>query len=81
MQIGVPHFVLKEPAYADERGFLSTDEQKIKEFEKVYSTFLRQKVEPAEALRFEAMKPFREYVMKNYIIVRPFGQHILFRHK
>ncbi len=42
---------------------------------------LMQMAEPDEALRYEAMKPFREFVMKNYKIVRPFGAHILFQRK
>jgi hypothetical protein len=29
---------------------------------------LRQRIEPDEALRFEAMQPFREFVMNNYQI-------------
>jgi len=37
--------------------------------------------DPDEAKRFRAMKPFREFVMKNYQIVRAFGQHVLFQHK
>ncbi len=42
---------------------------------------LMQMAEPAEALRYEAMKPFRQYVMKNYKIVQPFGANILFQRK
>ena len=35
-----------------------------------------------EALRYEAMKPFRQYVMKNYkIVAQPFGQNLLFERK
>lgn len=74
-------FVGQESPFSDERGFLSTDEQKIRDFNQSYTILLRQKIEPAEARRFEAMEPFREYVMTNYTIVRPFGQHILFQHK
>jgi len=42
---------------------------------------LMQMAEPEEALRYEAMEPFREFVMKNYRIVRPFGAHVLFQRK
>jgi len=43
---------------------------------------LMQIAEPEEALRYEAMKPFREYVMNNYQIVQqPFGANILFQRK
>jgi hypothetical protein len=35
-----------------------------------------------EALRYEAMKPFRQYVMNNYkIVAQPFGQNLLFERK
>jgi len=38
--------------------------------------------DPDEALRYEAMKPFRQYVMKNYkIVAQPFGQNLLFERK
>ncbi len=37
---------------------------------------------PDEAKRFEAMKPFRDYVMQNYRIVSEVsGQHVVFVHK
>ncbi|GAI32596.1 unnamed protein product, partial [marine sediment metagenome] len=43
---------------------------------------LMRMAEPDEALRYEAMKPFREFVMKNYKIVqRPFGANVLFQRK
>ncbi len=43
---------------------------------------LMQMAEPEEALRYQVMKPFREYVMNNYQIVQqPFGTHILFQRK
>ena len=42
---------------------------------------LMQMAEPEEALRYQAMKPFRQYVMNNYRIVQPFGAHILFQRK
>jgi len=38
--------------------------------------------DPDEALRYEAMRPFRQYVMTNYRIVqRRFGQNVLFERK
>ena len=38
--------------------------------------------DPDEALRYEAMKPFRQYVMKNYkIVAQRFGQNLLFERK
>ena len=38
------------------------------------------RIEPAEAERYEAMKPFRDFVMNNYRIVKTYGQHVLFEH-
>jgi hypothetical protein len=42
---------------------------------------LGQAVEPEETLRYETLRPLREYVMNNYQIVERFGQQILFRRK
>ena len=37
---------------------------------------------PEEARRYEAMKPFRDFVMRNYEVVpKRFGMHVLFRLK
>jgi hypothetical protein len=63
-------------------GFLPADEQYVTAYEKFYSQYLRENVkDPAEEKRFEAMKPFRDYVMKNYRIVRSIGPHVLFQRK
>jgi hypothetical protein len=62
-------------------GFLPADEQIVKKYDEAYSKLLREKIEPDEALRYESMKPFREYVMKNYKIVRKFGELVLFERK
>lgn len=38
--------------------------------------------DPDEALRYEAMKPLRQYVMKNYkFVAQQFGQNLLFERK
>ena len=63
------------------QGFLPPDKQIMDRYDAVYSEMLREKIEPDEAERFEAMRPLREFVMKNYKIVQPFGQHVLFEHK
>jgi len=42
---------------------------------------LMQMAEPEEALRYQAMKPFRKYVMENYTIARAFGANVLFQRK
>jgi len=62
--------------------FLPQDEKTVATYDQVWNKWLRENIEPTEALRFEAMKPFREYVMKNYKIVQqPFGANILFQRK
>jgi len=63
------------------KGFLPADKRIIDEYDAAYSKMLHEKIGPDEALRYEVMKPFREFVMKNYKIVRPFGQHVLFEIK
>ncbi len=63
-------------------GFLPTNEQIVAQYEAAYAGMLSEKVDdPAEAERFEAMKPFRDYVMNNYRVVRSFGSHVLFERK
>ncbi len=59
---------------------LPQDEKMIAAYDQTWSKML-QNIEPAEALRYQVMKPFREYVMNNYKIVQPFGAHILFQRK
>jgi len=63
-------------------GFLRFDRTDgIRRYDAAFAKALREKIEPAEAQRFEVMKSFRDYVMNNYKIVRMFGQHILFQRK
>jgi hypothetical protein len=63
-------------------GFLRSDRTDgIRRYDAAFAKSLRAKIDPAEAQRYETMKPFREFVMNNYQIVRAFGQHILFQHK
>jgi len=64
-----------------QKGFLPAVPQIVSQYDALYSKELREKIEPDEALRYEAMKPFREFVMNNYKIVQPFGAHILFQRK
>ena len=53
----------------------------VERFEAVYRQLLGSKW-PDEARRFEAMKPFRDYVMQNYRIVSELaGQHVVFVRK
>jgi len=66
-------------------GFLSTEPQAVKRFETSFSAILKQQfgsVSPEEYLRFEAMKPLRDYVMQNYKVVGVYGtMHVLFERK
>lgn len=64
-------------------GFLPAgNNQIIERYDTAYANMLREKIEPDEALRYEAMKPFRQYVMGKYRIVNmQFGQHVLFERK
>jgi hypothetical protein len=63
-------------------GFLSSDKpDSIRRYDAAYAKALSIKINSTEAQRYKAMKPFREYVMNNYKIVRTFGQHVLFQHK
>jgi hypothetical protein len=65
-----------------QKGFLPVQEQVVSQYEAAYAKLLREKIKDAdEAKRFEAMKPFRDYVMKNYVVVRAFGDHVLFQRK
>ncbi|HIJ52679.1 MAG TPA: hypothetical protein HPP66_05935 [Planctomycetes bacterium] len=79
-----------------EAGFLPANKLIIDRYDAAYSELLREKIEPDEALRFEAMKPLREFVMNNYRIAelsqyvrtrdgrmanRMFGENVLFERK
>ena len=65
-----------------QKGFLPAVPQIAGQYDIMYAKMLHENIEPDEALRYEAMKPFREFVMKNYEIVRrPFGTHVLFKRK
>jgi len=64
------------------KGFLPENQQIVSQYDVIYAKMLREKIEPDEALRYEVMKPFREFVMKNYKIVQPFvNPHVLFQRK
>ncbi len=60
---------------ADKPHFVQPDE--IEAYDKAWSKFLRERFDKDEAMRYEALKPFREFVMKNYRIVNLFGEHVL----
>jgi len=65
-----------------QKGFLPAVQEIVSQYDEMYAKLLREKIEPNEALRYEAMKPFRKYVMENYTIVRTFvNPHVLFQRK
>jgi hypothetical protein len=65
-----------------QKGFLPAVPQIASQYDAMYAKMLHENIEPDEALRYEAMKPFREFVMKNYKIVRTFvNPHVLFQRK
>ncbi|HUU16434.1 MAG TPA: glycosyltransferase family 39 protein [Sedimentisphaerales bacterium] len=65
-----------------QQGFLPAAQEIVSQYDAMYAKMLREKIESDEALRYEAMKPFREFVMKNYKIVRTFvNPHVLFQRK
>ncbi len=64
---------------AEKPHFVQPNE--VEAYDKAWSKFLRERFDDDEALRYEALKPFREFVMKNYRIVNLFGEHVLFELK
>jgi len=66
---------------AKKHHFLPLDKNVISEYDKAWSQMLRERFGEDEALRYEAMRLFREYVMENYRIVKMFGRHVLFELK
>jgi hypothetical protein len=64
------------------QGFLRADRpEAVQRYDVAFEKALRQSVEPAEGRRYEALRPLRDYVMKNYEIVGQFGPQIVFRLK
>jgi 4-amino-4-deoxy-L-arabinose transferase-like glycosyltransferase len=63
------------------QGFVPPQEETMKQFDQMYASFLKEKVDPAEAKRYEVMQPLRSYVMKNYKVVTDSGYQVLFQRK
>jgi uncharacterized membrane protein YhaH (DUF805 family) len=62
-------------------GFLRADNAvALEHFETAYENKLGQKW-PDEAQRFKAMKPFRDYVMQHYKLIRMFADEALYQRK
>jgi len=66
---------------AKKSTFLPPDKKVIAAYDAAWAKMLREKFGEDEALRYEALKPFREFVMNNYTIEQIFGQHVLFKLK
>ncbi len=60
------------------RGFLRPQDEKL--FDQAYVNYLKTKVDPVEAVRYEVMQPFRRYVMTNYRIVGKY-EEVVFQRK
>ncbi len=61
-----------------ESTFLPKDKNVISLYDKLWTDSLRERFGEDEALRYEAFKPLRDFVMANYHIVKTFDEHILF---
>jgi hypothetical protein len=61
--------------------FLPVNERVIETYDRQWEQMLRERFGDDEADRYEALKPLREFVMKNYQVVSMFGQHVLFELK
>lgn len=61
-----------------ESTFLPADKNVILLYDKLWIDSLRERFGEDETLRYEAFKPFRDFVMTNYHIVKTFGDHVVF---
>jgi len=65
-----------------EAGYLRADQPDgLRRHDAAFAKLLRERVEPDEARRYEAMQPLRSYIMHNYQIAGDFGGQVLFRRK
>lgn len=60
---------------------LSSDPREVEAFENAYADMLRQRFGEDEAQRFDAMKPFREFVMTHYRFAGQFESHMLYEYR
>lgn len=58
--------------------FLKNNPQEVAAFNTIWSRFLESNINPDEAKRYNAMEPFRDFVMTNYRIVAQYGNLVLF---
>ena len=61
--------------------FLPNNELVVDNYDKAWAGMLRSEFDEEEALRYEAYKPLRKFVMDHYKIVNMFGPHVLFELK
>ena len=73
--------VVPAKLFGNERPrYLNNNKQEIMTFDRWYSNELKTKIDEQEALRYQTMKPFRDFVMTYYkpINQREFGDHRLY---
>ncbi|MEN6577574.1 MAG: glycosyltransferase family 39 protein [Phycisphaerales bacterium] len=71
-----------QPDDLTKEGYLRSDRiEGERKYDAAYEKLLRERKGPAEAQRYEAMRPLQSYVMKNYQVVGSYGQQILFKRK
>jgi len=82
------HVPMDRPPYElwprTQNGFLPPDKAVMDQYDAAYSKLLSEKFDRDEALRYEKLRPFREFVMENYKIVEPiqrFWPHVVFQLK
>jgi len=66
---------------AQKTAFLPLNKDIVAQYDAQWSAWLRNNFDEDEALRYQVLKPFRDFVMNNYKIVQMFGQHVLFQLK
>jgi len=64
----------------EQSRLLSQNPGEIAAYDNAWETYLETKINPDEAQRYRAMKPFRDFVMNHYKVItrREFGGHIIF---
>ncbi len=58
--------------------FLPNNQAVVEAYDKAWRDVLRRNFDEDEALRYEALKPLRKFVMEHYRVVSQFGEEILF---
>ncbi len=66
-----------------QKGLIPTDPNAVRQFEAMYFKILDDRKEqwPDESSRFQAMKPFRDYLMARYRPIQAFGNFVVFELK